>query len=172
MIGLKRGTVVLEKYTDEWKDNAKWHIKQLKKIFGDIAIDIQHVGSTSVEGLMSKPIIDILVGVDNFKSVQELIPLLEENGYIHKQENDNEYHMFFSCGDFENDIRTHHIHVDIYGDEEWNNYIKFRDALINNDELLKEYEKLKIRLCKDTNGRRSEYTKMKSEFIKNVLNKC
>ena len=168
-IGLRRGTVRLEEHSLVWEENAKLCIQELKEIFKDKAIDIQHIGSTSIKGLKAKPIIDIIVGVQSFNIVQELIPLLEFNGYIHKEENDNEEHIFFSCGDFENDIRTHHIQICIYGDKRWNNCIKFRDVLIKNENMKLEYESLKIELSKKYYNDRVKYTEEKDSFIKKVL---
>lgn len=169
MIGLKRGTVKLEKHSLEWEENAKETIEKLKDIFKDKAIGIEHIGSTSVRDLKAKPIIDILVGVKSFEDVKKLIPVLEENGFIHKAANDNESQMFFSCGDFENDIRTHHIHVDIYGESEWNNYIKFRNTLRENQDVRKEYERLKVDLAEKFSQDRNKYTDMKADFIKKIL---
>ncbi|NNU78482.1 GrpB family protein [Clostridium estertheticum] len=169
MIGLKRGTVQLENHSIEWEENAKKTIEKLMDIFNGKAVDIQHIGSTAVKDLKAKPIIDIVVGVKSFYDVLEVIPVLKNNGFIHKSLNDNEKHMFFFSGDYEKDIRTHHIHANIYGDDEWNNYIKFRDTLNKNQGIRKEYEDLKLNLLKKFPDDRDKYTEMKANFIKKVL---
>ncbi|MFL0196259.1 GrpB family protein [Clostridium sp. WILCCON 0269] len=169
MIGLKRGIVVLEEYSIEWEINAKKIISELREIFGDKAVDIQHIGSTAIRNLKAKPIIDILVGVKDFQDVFKIMKSLESRGFIHKRANDNKNHMFFSCGDFKNDIRTHHIHVDIYGGDEWNDYIKFRNKLRSNKDLRMKYEQLKIDLCEQFPNDRENYTEMKGAFIREVL---
>ncbi|WP_291579739.1 GrpB family protein [Clostridium sp. UBA6640] len=173
MIGLLRGTVLLEPHSIQWEENAKETIEILKKLFGDKATDIQHVGSTAVIGLKAKPIIDIAVGVQCFKDVFDLIPLLEENDFIYrdifKDEKGNENHLLFCCGDFDNNIRTHHIHIVIHNDNEWNNYIKFRDTLNENIDIRKQYEDLKVKLSKEFGSDREKYTAMKADFIHKIL---
>lgn len=172
MIGLLRGTVLLESHSTQWEENAKETIEILKNLFGDKATDIQHVGSTAVIGLKAKPIIDIVVGVQCLGDVFDLIPLLEENGFIYsifKDKKGNENHLFFCCDDFDNDIRTHHIHVARHNDNEWNNYIKFRDTLNENMDIRKQYEDLKMELSKEFGSEREKYTALKADFIHNVL---
>ncbi|MCB2291611.1 GrpB family protein [Clostridium sp. CS001] len=173
MIGLLRGTVLLEQHSTQWEENAKETIKILRNIFLNKATDMQHVGSTAVIGLKAKPIIDIVIGVRCFKDVYELIPLLKENGFIHRDifEDDKgaESHLLFCCGDFDNDTRTHHIHVVIHNSNEWNNYIKFRNTLNENMDIRKQYEDLKIELSKEFQSDREKYTEMKADFIHSVL---
>ncbi len=66
MIGLKRGTLLLCNHCVEWKKEASLIISQLKKVMNECAIDIQHIGSTSIKSIKSKPIIDIVIGVNSF----------------------------------------------------------------------------------------------------------
>lgn len=69
MIGLKCGTVALYEHEKEWETEAQNTIERLKNILGDIIQDIQHVGSTSIQSIKAKPIIDIAVAVDDFNDV-------------------------------------------------------------------------------------------------------
>ena len=75
MIGLKRGTVKLVPHQKEWNENAEKIIKLLKQILGDTALDIQHVGSTSIDLIHAKPIIDIAVAVYD---VNDILSYVEE----------------------------------------------------------------------------------------------
>lgn len=61
-LGVKRGTVKLIAHQDEWHKEADRTIKELKHLFGNTAIDIQHIGSTAIPSIHAKPIIDIAVG--------------------------------------------------------------------------------------------------------------
>lgn len=128
MLGLKRGTVELIPHQTVWEEDAAKTILLLKSILNDAAIDIQHVGSTAIKNICAKPIIDIAVGVNSFNSIKPYIGLLEENGIIFSKE-DVERQLLFVIGDFEKDIRTHHIHFVEWDSAEWNNYINFRDYL-------------------------------------------
>ena len=72
MIGLKRGTVKLLPHQEAWSQNAEKIIGILKQLLGNIAVDIQHVGSTAVVAIQAKPIIDIAAGVWD---LSEVLPL-------------------------------------------------------------------------------------------------
>ena len=72
MIGLKRGIIKLCDHEKEWEKEAQDTIIQLKNVLGDVAKDIQHVGSTSIPMIKAKPIIDIAVAVDDFKDILAL----------------------------------------------------------------------------------------------------
>ena len=65
MLVLLRGTVELVPHQKEWNENAVNIIRLLKQLLGDTAIDIQHIGSTAISSIHAKPIIDIVIGVNN-----------------------------------------------------------------------------------------------------------
>ncbi|HEX3038266.1 MAG TPA: GrpB family protein [Oscillospiraceae bacterium] len=169
MLGLKRNTVVLCDYDESWQKAAAESIEQLKAIFADAAVDIQHVGSTAIAGIKAKPILDIAVAVRCFADVWPLIPKLEENGFVHREQNDDAGQIFFSCGDFNADIRTHHIHVVLFGSDEWNGYLRFRDFLNSNPHRRREYEALKLSSMQKYPNDRLTYTNSKASFIQNVI---
>ena len=75
MLGLLRGTVALRAHDQTWEILAEDACKKLKELLGDDAVDIQHVGSTSVPGLMAKPILDIVIGV---RELSDLDPYTEK----------------------------------------------------------------------------------------------
>ncbi|WP_153126402.1 GrpB family protein [Peribacillus tepidiphilus] len=167
MIGLKRGIVELAQHESQWASVADQTIQRLKGIYKELAIDIQHVGSTSIKGIKAKPIIDLVIGVKNFQEVYDLVPRLEENGFYHKPENDQVWQIFFSCG---NDaIRTHHIHVVIYGEDRWKGYIQFRDYLNAHPDKARQYEALKKQLAATYPEDRQKYTEGKSDFIVQMM---
>lgn len=171
MIGLKDGEARLEPHSNEWVEIAKEAINKLKGILGNIAVDIQHVGSTSIVGLMAKPIIDIEVGVNSIQDVIAIIPLLEEEGFFYRPRTAREGHILFACRDFSNGLDTHYIHVVVYGSNEWNNNIKFRDVLNENIDIRKEYDDLKLQLANKYPKDRTTYTNMKADFIQRIINR-
>lgn len=69
MIGLKRGRVELVPYQEEWRKSAENIIYRLKKLLGDTAVDIQHIGSTAIPLIHAKPIIDIAVAVRDLDDI-------------------------------------------------------------------------------------------------------
>lgn len=171
MLGLKRGIVELCDHDKAWEQNAAQTIEKLKIIFGNIAADIQHVGSTSIGNIKAKPIIDIAVAVRDMGEVMKLVPALEQSGFMYRQHGIEE-DMLFVCGDLNTDIRTHHIHVVKSESKEWHNYINFRNYLNAKPEVAKEYEALKLRLMSEYKTDRQAYTEAKAEFIIHILRKA
>ena len=168
MLGLKRGTVELLPHQPLWEDAAAKTIVLLKALLKEVAIDIQHVGSTSIQNICAKPIIDIAVGVNGLDSIKPYVGLLEENGIIFRKEDVNEQ-LLFVIGDFEKEFRTHHIHVVEWNSVAWNNYINFRDYLNTFPDYAKEYAALKKKLALEFANNRGNYTAGKHDFINRML---
>lgn len=168
MIGLKRGTVRLTVHQDEWIYEAENTIKKLKELLGDTAIDIQHIGSTAISSIHAKPIIDIVIGVRELNAIQPYIKALRENGFIFRGE-DVPGQVLFVKGDFEEDLRTHHIHVVMWRGSEWNNYINFRDYLNAFPEKALIYDDCKQRLATRFSSNRKCYTEGKRNLIDTFL---
>src|SRR5688572_26826738 len=106
-IGLKRGTVVLEKHHQEWSAAFEAEKKFLKNLLGGIVLDIQHIGSTSIPGLAAKPVIDILMAVKSLGEIQNMRSLLESVGYKYRENGSNEDQTLFVKGPEES--RTHYL---------------------------------------------------------------
>lgn len=172
MIGLKRGIVKLSPYQKSWvKDFQKEKI-ELEKILGNNIVTIEHCGSTSVEGLSAKPIIDVLVGVKTIKREGKkcnkiLDPL---TGYFPRGKAFPKKDRFVVAKG--NDIsRTHYIHIVRYNGAIWKKTLFFRDYLRLHRKFAQEYANLKDDLQKKHPDERRTYTKNKSEFVKEVLKK-
>lgn len=168
MIGLKRGAVALEEHQACWDESAAETAAVLWEVLKDRAIDIQHVGSTSVKQICAKPIIDIAVGLRDLSSVEQVIPLLEKRHIVFRGMDHPEQFLFVK-GDFARDIRTHHIHMVIWGSVQWNDYINFRDYLNADSGKAKEYEALKLQLAQEYFNDRNAYTTGKTELIERLL---
>lgn len=168
MLGLKRGTVQLTAHQDEWMEEAQNTIEELKTLLGDAAIDIQHVGSTAIPSIHAKPILDLVVGVRDLNEIGQYTEVLRENGFIFCGE-DVPGQILFVKGDFEKDLRTHHIHVVRWNGEEWNNYINFRDYLNAFPEKASLYDACKQRLAMQFPLNRKCYTEGKKMLIDTFL---
>ena len=177
MIGLKRGTVCLCAHEAEWEQNAAQTIMTLKEILGEVAVGIEHVGSTSVPRIKAKPIIDIAVAVHDFDDVLKRQPLLQSHGFYYRPKCDIRDQLLFGCGSYYNgtgDLQTHFIHVVKANSMEWINYINFRNYLNHTPSVAKEYENLKLALAAKApvdNGR-EQYLKGKHDFIVATLRKA
>lgn len=165
---MKRGTVYLEPHQSEWERSAEETIRTLKNILGSVAVDIQHIGSTSIRTISAKPIIDIAVAVNDYELVLNKCDELEKAEIVFRFD-ERPDQLLFVIGDFEKDTRSHHIHVVLYGSDEWNNYINFRDYLNTHIAAAKEYEAVKFRLAEQYPDDRIAYTDGKQEDIDRLL---
>lgn len=168
MIGLKRGSVKLLPHQEEWDKNAENVILELKQLFGNAAVDIQHVGSTAIASIYAKPIIDIVIGLRDLNDIPPYRKRLEEHGFIFRGE-DVARQMLFVMGDFEKDMRTHHIHAVKWNGTEWKNYINFRDYLNCHPEKAMRYDACKKKLALQFPDGRRSYTEGKQECIGRLL---
>lgn len=174
ILGLKRGTVSLAPHDPEWERVASETIERLWSIFGDVAKDIQHVGSTAITSIKAKPIIDIAVAVQDFDEVMALSLALEEKGFLYrKRENHEDESLLFAYGDYSNPggIVTHFIHVVKIDGSEFINYINFRDYMNTHSTEATAYETLKLRLM-DKNPidpGREKYLSGKKDFIEEKI---
>ena len=167
-LGLKRGTVALQPHQVMWEENAVETIRELKEILRDTAVDIQHIGSTSIRGISAKPIIDLVIGVRDLEDIKMKIDDLEKAGVVFRGQ-DHPEQLLFVKGDFEKDTRTHHIHVAVWGGESWVNYMNFRDYLNTFSEKAAQYDALKNDLLSRFAEDRGRYTSGKQELIDTFL---
>ena len=167
-IGMKRGTVYLGPHQEEWERAAEETIQTLKNILGSVAVDIQHIGSTSIRTISAKPIIDIAIAVNDYELILSKRDELEKAEIVFRFD-ERPDQLLFVMGDFEKDTRSHHIHVVLYGSDEWNNYINFRDYLNSNIEAAREYEAVKLKLAEQYPDDRIAYTDGKQEVIDRLL---
>lgn len=170
MIGLARGTVKVVPYTYQWREEYEKEEGLLKSAIGKYALDIQHVGSTSIEGLDAKPIIDIAVGVESLDKVNYFKGALEQIGYEYRDNAGIEGRIMFAKGS--EDLRTHYLHIEVIHGPLWENHIYFRDYLCLHKEYIKEYSNLKKAVAIKFQEDRGSYTKEKDRFITAVLEKA
>lgn len=168
MLGLKRGKVLLITHQGKWEDEAKNTIEELKDLLPNTIIDAQHIGSTAIVSIHAKPIIDIVVGVDNFHDIMKNTSILEQHGYIYRGKETSKK-LLFVKGDFEKDYRTHHIHVVKWKSEEWYNYVYFRDYLNTFPQKARLYDNLKQKLALQFPDDREKYTLAKKDMIDELL---
>ena len=167
-IGLKRGTVRLAAFSRSWKGEFEKEKRRLARRLGGVLIDIQHIGSTSIPGIMAKPIIDIGVAVKSVANLNRFKKLVKPLGYEFIAEASNlKNHLVFTKG--AGQFRTHHLHIEKHNSRVWKNDLSFRDYLISHKAAARQYEKLKIALSKKHPKDRRGYTKSKTGFVKNIL---
>lgn len=160
--------ITLVEYSLDWPRAFEKECRLLLQIMGDSATKIEHVGSTSVSGMVSKPIIDIMVGLDDFNVADDLVPKVVELGYKYYPEYEDvmPYRRFFKR--FNGDTVTHHIHMTEIRNEFWQRHLLFRDYLRSNSETAEEYASLKKELAKRDWLCSNDFSQAKTEFIRSV----
>lgn len=131
-------------YSPEWELEFKEEAKRLREILKDELVTIYHIGSTSIPGLASKAIIDLLPVVRNLEYVDIYKYVFEEAGYEIWGEYGISGRRYFSrtLGGY----RTHNIHVYQAGNREIDRHIAFCEYLRSHNKECKEYEDLKRKL--------------------------
>jgi GrpB-like predicted nucleotidyltransferase (UPF0157 family)/GNAT superfamily N-acetyltransferase len=170
----KNDSIELVPFDSQWPVMAELEIKKLRDILpNNNVIDVQHVGSTAIPGMLAKPIIDIQIAVVSLEAIKSIaIDELKKVGYEYWYENPDPERMFFVKGmpPF-GERRTHHVHIVEPTSKHWFGKIAFRDYLISHPEAAKEYEQLKIELAKQHTFDREEYTNAKTKFVNDILQK-
>jgi GrpB-like predicted nucleotidyltransferase (UPF0157 family) len=160
-------------YDKNWVDIFNSESKLIKDTLGDnIALKIEHFGSTAVDGISAKPTIDILVEIpfltDNLKEM--IIKKMTKIDYhfIWRTDERLPYMHFvkgYTINGFEGNV--FHIHMGDKSHPLWDR-IYFRDYLRQNIKVAKEYESLKISLAEQFKYDREAYTNAKTEFVKRI----
>lgn len=127
---------------------------------------IEHVGSTAIPGLLAKPVIDIMFGVQSLEDSKPAIVILVSNGYQYFPYKPDVMHWFCKPSDA---FRTHHLHLVPYDSQLWQDRLCFRDVLRANRLLSNEYAALKLALAVRYRHDREAYTQAKWPFVQKVL---
>lgn len=163
--GLVHGTVQLAEWTTRWAELFAEEAARLRLALGHFAGAIEHYGSTSVPGLVAKPLLDILVGGPEATDPSPYKSALTPLGYDYAEHAGVPEHLVFGRGT----ARTHLVHVVRYGGHAWHQALAFRDALRADAALRDSYAALKRELVQRHGAERSRYTAAKSAFIERVL---
>lgn len=157
--------VTVVAYNPKWPEMFEQEAANLKEIFGELAINVYHKGSTSVPNLMAKPIIDITVEVEDITKVDQHNQRLSTIGYKPHGEYGMPLRRFFTKGD----PRSYHLHVWDKGHAEIEKDLLFRDTLMQNHPARTAYENLKKKLCEQYQFEPDKYTMGKDRLVKEIL---
>lgn len=164
---MTRAPVILEEYCSSWPLKFEEEKRHLLSIAGDWNLGgIEHVGSTAVPGMVAKPVIDVMFGVKTLAESKPAIDVLIKAGYEYWPYKADVMHWFCKPSDA---FRTHHLHLIPYQSPLWQERITFREVLLNNSDVAKDYANLKRELATNFKDDREAYTEKKWPFIQQVL---
>lgn len=159
--------IVVEDYNPEWKERFNELKQEIWPLVKNWADSIEHVGSTSVEGLAAKPIIDLDIVLDDFSKLKYVIKALESLGYEHRGDLGIKDREAFQK---ENPKFKHNLYVCLKGSLALNNHLILRDHLRDNPKDRIAYSEKKKQLATEFPEDIDSYLDGKTDLILDILN--
>ena len=163
--------VVVVPYDEAWKKAFEEIKNALEAEIGDLILGIEHIGSTSVEGLSAKPYIDIDVVIKDYLVFDEIVRKLGAIGYIHEGDLGIKDREAFKYTDKPH-LMMHHLYVCPQYSEELHRHITFRDFLRHNAEAVKKYSLVKEKAAELFSDDIDKYIQYKTPCIEELYSIC
>jgi GrpB-like predicted nucleotidyltransferase (UPF0157 family) len=167
-LGLDYGTVRLERTSQSWVLAGATLRDDVTELLGALAVSIEQIGSSSVLGLLAKPIIDLAAGVETDQNLDLVVAALEAAGWIYRGDANAEGGHVFVL-ESRPWHRVAHLHVVQYDSPEWVRYLRLRDLLRARPSAASRYEAVKLRLANQYPGDHRAYTTGKSQVVSELL---
>ena len=162
-------SIHIVEYDPCWKIRFNEFKDVLWPVVVDHLIDFEHVGSTAVEGLAARPIIDIDIIVSNMNALLKVIERLVPLGYVHQGKLGIQgRHAFFQ----QENVSKLHLYVCLEGSLGLRNHLALRDYLRAHPSAVKEYSNLKKQLAQQYPNNIDCYVEGKRSFIAAILKRC
>ena len=163
--------VVVVPYDDNWKFAFAKIKEELEEAIGDLIIGIEHVGSTSVEGMAAKPCIDIDVIIQDYSVFATVVKRLETIGYTHEGNLGIKDREAFKYSNKPH-LQMHHLYVCPQQSEELYRHIAFREFLRSNPDAVKKYSSTKETAAQLFPDSIDKYIAYKSPCIEELYEMC
>lgn len=161
-------TIHLTPYNPEWPSQFAKLAERVRQALGEKVLLLEHVGSTAIEDMSAKPIIDMVLVVADSTDEPSYVPPLEEHGFVLRlRELDWFEHRMFKTPDIEG-----HLHVFSAGCEEVERLLIFRDWLRAHDDDRKLYENTKRELAARKWKYTQHYADAKTEVVQDILGRA
>ena len=168
---MKTKKVIVLPYDAAWESAFEAIRAEIQTALGDLMLGIEHVGSTSVEGMSAKPCIDIDVVIRDYSVFDAVVQKLNAIGYIHEGGLGIKDREAFKYADKPH-LMTHHLYVCPRDSEELHRHIVFRDFLRQNPEAVKKYSRVKETAAKLFPDSIDQYIEYKSPCIEELYKEC
>lgn len=157
----KQNEIKLYPYRDQWAKAYAKERKVIERELGGYFFEIEHIGSTAVPEMSSTLVIDLLIAIDDLADIGKIEANLNEMGYSRSDISHGPLHRLFIC-DSQQGFHIHFLQAKTLKDSP---YLVFRDELIRNDRLAKEFKEFKIKLVGNYRCDSSWYSTEKSKWI-------
>ena len=168
---MKTARVMVVPYDPAWKSDFEAIKKEIEAAVGDLIIGIEHVGSTSVEGLSAKPCIDIDVVIKDYDVFDAVARKLEAIGYVHEGNLGIADREAFRYSDKPH-LQKHHLYVCPQHSKELHRHVTFRDFLKSNPAAVKRYGEVKETAAQLFFDDIDRYIEYKSPCIEELYEMC
>jgi GrpB-like predicted nucleotidyltransferase (UPF0157 family) len=163
--------VIVVPYNEMWKTELKKIKEELLSVLDGYIVSIEHVGSTSVEGLAAKPVIDIDIIIKDYNSFEIVKTKLFSIGYLHEGDLGIKDRQVFKYEDKSN-LMKHHLYVCPEYSEELIRHIAFRDYLRVHQKDRDWYGEVKLLAAKYYPEDIDSYMKAKKPCGAEILRRC
>ncbi|TAE61088.1 MAG: GrpB family protein [Nostocales cyanobacterium] len=158
-------------HNPNWKNEFFEEAQKMKIALDENLIAVYHIGSTAIEGIHAKPIIDILLEVKDINKIDQQSVQLELLGYENMGEFGIPKRRYFRKHN-QAGIRTHHLHAFEVGSVQIERHLAFRDYMISHPEDAHKYSHLKCELAKKYPHDINSYMDGKDSFIQEIDKKA
>jgi len=157
--------ILIVEYDPQWPELFALEADRIRSVLGARALRLEHTGSTSVPGLIAKPIIDVLLVVSDSADGEAYVPALEAAGYVLRVREPEWFeHRMFQGPDTEINL-----HVLSSGCAEIDRILIFRDWLRSNEGDRDLYARTKLALAQKQWEHVENYADAKTAIIKEIL---
>ena len=163
--------IVVLPYDVAWQSAFEKIKDEIEEAIGDLTIGIEHIGSTSVEGMSAKPCLDVDVIIQDYSAFPAVVDGLKSIGYIHEGDLGIKDREAFRYSGKEH-LQLHHMYVCPKNSEELHRHIVFRDYLRSHPEAVQTYSRVKEKAAALFPNDIDSYIKYKSPCIEEIYAIC
>lgn len=163
--------VAVVPYDAAWEAAFEAIKRELEAAIGDLILDIEHVGSTAVQGLSAKPCIDLDIVIKDYSVFAQLADRLAALGYIHEGDLGIKDREAFKYADKPH-LMNHHLYVCPQYSEELRRHITFRNFLRQNAQAVKKYSSVKEKAAELFPNDIDKYIEYKTPCIDELYSLC
>lgn len=167
-LGLDYGALRFSRTTEDWLIAGCELRDRVAESLDTAATGVEQIGSSSVLGLLAKPIVDLAVGVSVDHDLSAVTSRLEAAGWIYRGDaGDEGGHVFVL--EARPWYRVAHLHVVEHDGPQWRDYLRFRDLLRHSADARIRYEAVKLRLAEQHKDDRKAYASGKTTVVSSLL---
>jgi GrpB-like predicted nucleotidyltransferase (UPF0157 family) len=155
-------TITVVDYDERWPQRFRDVAERVRRVLGDDALGVEHIGSTSVPGLAAKPIVDVLLTVHDVSKEATYVPALTSAGFLLRVR-EPQHRMLRTPA------RDVHLHVYEPDRPEVRDYLDLRDWLRIDADDCELYAATKRRLAQKQWADMNDYADAKTDVIRDVL---